>query len=149
MIIHQNSRKIVENPPHAGAAHTPGLRIGTREHQKRTVENFELNASPHVHFLVLVAEVGGRWSDTCLRFVQQLAREKTWHIGDPTVRRLARATWMRRWWGILSVSLHATVAHSLLDFGSPVALPTFPDRTPALGTLFVRAPPPAGFSRVR
>ena len=134
-----------DGTPWADADTTPGIRIRKAEERKANTEHPLLARSPHCHLLVLACEVGGRFSDTSIHFVQQLAWNKTRHIQNPTIRRLARATWMRRWWGILSVALHTSVARCVTEF--PVAIPDCAETIPHLGDIFGRGPPPPEFSR--
>ena len=62
---------------------------------------------------VLAIEIGGRWSNEAMSFVQQLAHCRS--RSEPEIlRKMASISWLRRWIGILSCACQRTFAGSLL-----------------------------------
>ena len=60
--------------------------------------------------MVLITEVGGRFSEECIDLVRKCVDLKAQHLSDSD-NRLFKLIYHRRWWGILSVSLQKAVAH--------------------------------------
>ena len=85
----------------------------------------ELHASERCHLLPLACSTGGRWSEDCLSFVRALVRHKT-EMLPLLLRRSYAIGYQRRWWGLLSVALHESVAASLdpSDVVTEMAPPT-------------------------
>ena len=69
--------------------------------------------SPHAELLVLAAEVGGRWNDTTLQFVRQLAKHKVRTV-PMVLQRSAELAWADRWWTLLGVAVQDALAASVL-----------------------------------
>ena len=63
-------------------------------------------------FLVLASEVGGHSSDECHDLLKQLARARA-DSHEENVRQAAKAMYLRRWYGILSVGVQKAVAANL------------------------------------
>ena len=62
--------------------------------------------------VVLACEVGGRWNADSCRLVGQLAKQKA-RNAPAVLRPSARAAWLNRWWGLLSVACQSSLASSL------------------------------------
>ena len=80
--------------------------------------------------VVLVAEVGGRWSQESVRFLVQLAKAKVRH--EPKVMRISdQCAWIRRWRCMLACAAAQAFALSLLErragLGSDGPTPTTSD----------------------
>ena len=99
----------------ARAADVDGAAIGRAERKKRR-RYPELLNSPFGRLVVLACEVGGRWSDTSLRFVAGLAKHKA-RAAPALLRSSARAAWLSRWWGLLSVAAQSALASTLTGDG--------------------------------
>ena len=99
----------------ARAADVDGAAIGRAERKKRR-RYPELLSSPFGRLVVLACEVGGRWSDTSLRFVAGLAKHKA-RAAPALLRSSARAAWLSRWWGLLSVAAQSALAATLTGDG--------------------------------
>ena len=99
----------------ARAAAVDGAAIGRAERKKRR-RYPELLSSPFGRLVVLACEVGGRWSDTSLRFVAGLAKHK---LGLP--RRSCAAQLeplgFRAGWGLLSIAAQSALAATLTGDG--------------------------------
>ena len=66
----------------------------------------------------LGCKVYGRWSESCVELVPELARERCRGLNS-RVRRGAALSLEHRWWGILSLTLQKAVASTiLLDYGA-------------------------------
>ena len=122
---------------HPGA-HTDGdapLRVA--EAAKRHVYA-DLDSSDRCHLLPLACTTGGRWSQECIKFVQHLVHLRV-ESEPPLLRRSYALAFQRRWWSLLSVALHESVAASLDPQDSVTEL-AFPP-VDALD-VWLRDPPP-------
>ena len=140
--------------PHAGAADRDGVALSTAERRKRT-RYPELGQPGPQRLVVLAAEVGGRWHATAAAFVRQLARVRA-RRAPPAVRRVARAGWSRRWWGMLGaarglqhrprpldVAASACWRGGAVARGCPLPGPARPQQPPPPRVMVpVAAPPP-------
>ena len=95
----------------AGAA----LRDTQRSHQ-RTYQ--ELLSHGRAKFLVLGAEIGGRWPEDALSIVGQLSHAKA-ESAPHLLHASARHAWFHRWFCLLSVATMTTVAEPILHPASP------------------------------
>ena len=84
----------------------------------------DLVASNRCRFLVIAAGTGGRWSDDCVRLLRELARFRA-ESEPPLLRRSMELAFLRRWWSLLSVALHDSIA-AALDPSLDVAEGLFP-----------------------
>ena len=77
----------------------------------------DVAASGQVAFVVVAAEVSGRFDDHSRDLVRELVSA---HVGETCsiLRRRLELGWHRRWWGILSVALQVSVAASIVP-GAP------------------------------
>ena len=90
----------------------PGAAIAESEHEK-TVRYPELCHSHQVRLVVLASEVGGRWSEASVEFVRQLAHGKAATARAP-LRYSTACALQARWWAILAVATHNTIAATLV-----------------------------------
>merc|ERR1712118_167237 len=94
---------------------------------------FALGASTHekgrsdmvfIVLLILAVGTGGRWHDSCIRFVRDLARYRA--SSEPAVlRRSMQLAYQRRWWSLLSIALHDAIT-AALDPSLDVVAGSFP-----------------------
>ena len=73
----------------------------------------DVQESPHAELLVLAAEVGGRWNDTTLQFVRQLAKHKVRAV-PMVLQSSAELAWADRLWTLLGVAVQDALAASVL-----------------------------------
>ena len=73
----------------------------------------DVAASGQVAFVVVAAEVFGRFDDHSRLLISDLVRA---HCQDasPVLRRRLELGWHRRWWGLLSVAVQVAVAGSIV-----------------------------------
>ena len=64
-------------------------------------------------FVVVAAEVFGRFDDNSRSLVRELVRAHCQDAG-PILRRRLELGWHRRWWALLSVAVQVSVAASML-----------------------------------
>ena len=67
-----------------------------------------------VQLVTLACETGGRWSPTCVEFVQSLAKQKA-KEAPPVMRRSAELGWTSRWWSLLSCAAQRSFIASITD----------------------------------
>ena len=97
----------------------------------------DLVESNRCEFLVLAAGAGGRWHEDCIYLVTALARHRA--ASEPAVlRRSMQLAFQRRWWSLLSVALHNSIA-TALDPTLDIAEGTFPVASAI--DVWVRDPP--------
>ena len=116
--------------PHPDDGEGPGGAIRRAEDDKEAKYR-DIIDSPHLEYKTLAAETGGRFSATCIEFLRECVAAKVRNLEGP-LRRMAAATWARRWRALLSVTLHRSVAGCLLDYQHASG---DVDPTPALGSL--------------
>ena len=111
-----------------------GIRCPSRLRERRDCDLVESN---RCEFLVLAAGTGGRWHEDCIRLVTALARYRA--ASEPAVlRRSMQLAFQRRWWSLLSVALHNSIA-TALDPTLDIAEDTFPVASAI--DVWVRDPP--------
>jgi len=93
----------------------------------------ELVHSTRCRLVVLACEIGGRWSDTCLWLVRELAEFRSRHA-PKRLRRSTAAAWEGRWWSMLSVAAQDALAATLVD-DAPHLLHGWRGEEPPLGLL--------------
>ena len=72
----------------------------------------DLVASDRCTFLVLAAGTGGRWSPDLVWLLRELAKFRA--ESEPAIlRRSMQTAFLRRWWSLLSVALHDSIAAAL------------------------------------
>ena len=112
-----------EGVPRPGAATVNGATFPGAYADKHRVYGRDVAVSGQVAFVVVAAEVFGRFDTHASQLVDELARA---HV-DRTNRVLRRRLllgWKRRWWSVLSVALQVSVAESIAP-----AAPPFEERT--------------------
>ena len=98
--------------PRARAAAVDGIVLARAEQDKQDKYG-DVVASSVGELLTLAAEVGGRWNDTAVDVVRQLAAHKVQTV-PPLLRRSAQLAWADRWWAILGIFVQDALAASLL-----------------------------------
>ena len=97
--------------PHAET--TDGVAIARGERQKNTTYP-ELVNNSRLRLTTLACETGGRWSDTCVYVVRQLAKAKA-RQAPPERRQRVAAAWAARWWSLLCMAGRNALASTLVD----------------------------------
>jgi hypothetical protein len=77
----------------------------------------DVAGSGQVAFVVVAAEVFGRFDDNSRSLVRELVRAHCQDAG-PILRRRLELGWHRRWWALLSVAVQVSVAASMLPTAS-------------------------------
>ena len=90
------------------AAWEDGAAIRKAEREKERTYH-ELVNSSRCRLVVLACEVGGRWSETCLQLIHDLAEYRS-NLAPPRLRRSTTLAWENRWWGMLSVAMQDSLA---------------------------------------
>ena len=88
--------------PQPSAASRDGAAMAVAERRKRAAYPELLRPGP-----------GGRWSAESLRLVTQLVRLRA-QRAPAALRGVAKQSWLRRWWGLLSMALQGALAATLL-----------------------------------
>ena len=81
-------------------------------------------ANERVEFLVLGAEVGGRFSPECVDLVQQLISFRAQQEAF-LLRGSFSVAFFRRWWGILSIACQRAVAQCCVGFSNGIFSESF------------------------
>ena len=100
----------------AWAASIPGSTFGAA-YRAKYAEYSDVAGSGQCAFLVLAAEVFGRFDLSSRTLVSSLARAHA-QAERPILRRRLELIWHRRWWRILSVAVQVAVADSILPLDS-------------------------------
>jgi hypothetical protein len=85
---------------------------------KHRVYGTDVASSGQVAFVVVAAEVFGRFDAHSSQLVDELARAHVERTNRVLRRRLLLG-WKRRWWSVLSVALQVAVAESILPAAPP------------------------------
>ena len=126
----------VEGVPHPGCAEDADAVFAAAIREKRNTYR-DLVESNRCEFLVLAAGTGGRRHEDCIHLVTALARHRA--ASAPAVlRRSMQLAFQRRWWSLLSVALHNSIA-TALDPTLDIAEGTFPVASAI--DVWVRDPP--------
>ena len=99
-----------------------------RAHNTKETTYPELVNSSIARLTTLACEVGGRWSEECLKLVQDLARARA-RDAPSYLQKAARLAYESRWWALLSCAQQSALAATLVDDG--VALLDGTDGPPA------------------
>ena len=99
--------------PQPRAAAEDGVQLGVARRRKER-KYHELLESRRCRLVVLAVEVGGRWSEEALQFVQMLAKAKA-RAAPALIRASVRAAYLHRWTGILAVAAQRAFAATLLE----------------------------------
>ena len=81
----------------------------------------------------LACEIGGRWSENCIKWVAYLAKYKA-SSELPHLRRASEFAWHSRWWSILSVAAQRALVLSLIEVDSDAIKP-LADFEPRVGDI--------------
>ena len=84
-----------------------------RARERKEAKYAELIRSRRCRLVGLAVEVGGRWSEEALQFIQLLAKAKA-RSHPRLLRRSAQAAWSCRCLELLSVAAHRALARTLL-----------------------------------
>ena len=102
--------------PRPRAAEVDGVALQAAELKKRTTYR-DVVSSRRCRLVVMALEVGGRWSEEAIRFIQLLARAKA--RSQPAIlRKAAEECYRRRWTGLVAMAAQRAFAASLL--GGPL-----------------------------
>ena len=101
-----------EGVPHPGAATVSGSTFAAAYGDKLRVYR-DVAGSGQVAFVVVAAEVFGRFCANSRQLVGELVRAHCQDAGRVLRRRLELG-WHRRWWGLLSVAVQVAVAGSIV-----------------------------------
>ena len=125
-----------EGVPHPGCTHDADA-VFDRAIAAKHAKYHDLVASRRCKLLVLAAGTGGRWHANCIDFIRNLARFRA--SSEPAVlRRSMQLAYQRRWWSLLSLALHNSIA-AALDLSLDVVAGSFPVASPI--DIWVRDPP--------
>jgi hypothetical protein len=100
-----------DGQPHPRTDSNDGVALDAATRRKRRTYR-ELGSGRYGKLLVLSCEVGGRWGPDSLKLVAQLAKQKA-RAAPALLRGAARAAWLARWWGLLSVAAQSALAATL------------------------------------
>ena len=100
--------------PHPRTTTVPGIAIERAEERKPKTYREAAQARGIVQLVTLACETGGRWSPTCVEFVQSLAKQKA-KEAPPVMRRSAELGWTSRWWSLLSCAAQRSFIASITD----------------------------------
>ena len=81
----------------------------------------------------LACEIGGRWSENCIKWVAHLAKYKA-SSELPHLKRASEYAWHSRWWSILSVAAQRALVLSLIEVDSDAIKP-LADFEPRVGDI--------------
>ena len=100
--------------PHPRTTTVPGIAIERAE--KRKPETYKEVAQKRgiVQLVTLACETQGRWSETCVLFIQSMAKQKA-KEAPPVMRRSAELGWTSRWWSLLSCAAQRSFIASIND----------------------------------
>ena len=128
---------MVEGVPHAGCT-TDHDAVFSAAQRAKFVTYADLVASDRCLFIVLAAGTGGRWSPDLVWLLRELAKYRA--ESEPALlRRSMQTAFLRRWWSLLSVALHDSIA-AALDPSLDVVDGMFPIANAI--DVWVRDPPP-------
>lgn len=74
----------------------------------------ELVHSTRCGLAVHAGEVGGRWSETSVRFIEELTKFRS-RSALKRLRKSTRLGWETRWWSMLPVAAQDSLAATLVD----------------------------------
>ena len=97
--------------PRAGEVDGRQLQVARR---RKETKYRELLQARRCHLVVVAVEVGGRWSDEAIKFLQLLAKAKA-RSQPQILRTAAKAAYFHRWTGIMAVAAQRALAATLLE----------------------------------
>ena len=119
--------------PHPKCAVTAGAAFEVAEKRKSNTYREAAQAAGRVQLETFACEIGGRWSDNCIKWVGRLAKYKA-SSELPHLQRASEFAWHSRWWPILSVAAARAFALSLIEVDSDAIKP-LADFEPRLGDI--------------
>ena len=99
--------------PQRRAGEVDGVQLQVARRRKE-VKYHKLLQARRCRLVVVALEVGGRWSEEAVKFVQLLAKAKARSVPQ-ILRQAARAAYFHRWTGILAVAAQRALAATLLE----------------------------------
>ena len=106
--------------------------ICRRARQDKERKYFELLSGDQCRLVVVALEIGGRWSEEAMQFVDDLAAARA-RDAPPLLRRSAFLAWRKRWSRMIAISCARAFANSLVAVStSPHALAGVDGRMPDL-----------------
>ena len=119
----QGSPLHVDGKPHPHTCTEDGATCSRLEKPKNSTYA-EVVQSSGYKLVTLACEVGGRWSDTCLQVVSELAVFKA--SKEPAhLQKAVEFAYLSRWWSLLSVTAQTAFAESLVTCDPLSIQPTF------------------------
>ena len=100
--------------PHPKCAVEAGAAFELAEKRKTSTYREAAEAAGQVQLETFACEVGGRWSQNCVKWVEKLAKYKA-SEELPHLRRASEFAWHSRWWSLLSVAAQRAFALSLVE----------------------------------
>jgi len=119
--------------PHPKCAVTAGAAFEVAEKRKTNKYREAAEAEGKVKLETLACEIGGRWSENCIKWVAHLAKYKA-SSELPHLRRASEFAWHSRWWSILSVAAQRALVLSLTEVDSDAIKP-LADFEPRVGDI--------------
>ena len=119
--------------PHPKCAVEAGAVFEIAEKRKTNTYREAAQAAGRIVLVTLACEIGGRWSDTCIKWVGMLAKYKA-HNEPPHLKRAVEFAWHSRWWSLLSVAAQRAFALSLIEVDSDAIKP-LADFEPRVGDI--------------
>jgi hypothetical protein len=117
----------------SGASQVDGAMVRNARAQKQNTYP-EIDETGLGKLFCLGVEVYGRWGEDSLKLVRDLARERCRTLPG-AIARTSQAALLRRWWGLLSVSVQKAVSQSILRSAGPDLTETALEPPPGLADL--------------
>ena len=119
--------------PHPKCAVEAGAAFVVAEKRKTNAYREAAQAAGKVKLETFACEIGGRWSENCIKWVAHLAKYKA-SSELPHLRRASEFAWHSRWWSILSVAAQRALALSLIEVDGDAIKP-LADFEPRVGEI--------------
>ena len=119
--------------PHPKCAVEAGAAFVVAEKRKTNAYREAAQAAGKVMLETLASEIGGRWSENCIKWVAHLAKYKA-SSELPHLQRASEFAWHSRWWSILSVAAQRALALSLIEVDGDAIKP-LADFEPRVGEI--------------
>ena len=103
-----------DGTPHPKCEVEAGAALVIAENRKTSTYREAAVAAGQVQLETFACEVGGRWSQNCITWVEKLAKYKA-SEELPHLRRASEFAWHSRWWSLLSVAAQRAFALSLIE----------------------------------
>ena len=119
--------------PHPKCAVEAGAAFVVAEKRKTNAYREAAQAAGKVMLETFACEIGGRWSENCIKWVAHLAKYKA-SSELPHLQRASEFAWHSRWWSILSVAAQRALALSLIEVDGDAIKP-LADFEPRVGEI--------------